>query len=153
MGRGGGAHLFSVPVLIVEVRAEGGDVSTVTPNRPPLPLPLVLVVQGSDFRLHLATMVHIDADPDNLGGSICLCPGVAVLPVPLQPYHEATDDGQAGVPTHVLGASHGIWLCLWSWLLMRKLQGLVDVRVLLLLMRMLRGLLVVRVPLGAPRWT
>ena len=41
----------------------------------------------------------------------------------------------------------------WLLLSMRKLQGVVDVRVLLLLMRTLRGLLDVRFFLGTPRWT
>ena len=153
IGRAAGAWLFSRPVLIVEVGAEGGVESAVTPDTLPLPLPLVLVAQGLELRFDLPMMVHILADLHVLGGSISLCPGGAVFPVPLQPSNEDADDGQSALPTHVLGAGHGT--CLWVWvrLLMHKLQGLVDVRVLLLLMRMLRGLVYVRVPLGTPPWT
>ena len=123
------------------------------PDTPPLPLPLVLVAQGLECRFDLAMMGHIVADLHvQRGTHAILRPGVAEL---LEPSHEATDDGQAGHPTHVLGAGHGAWLWLWMWLwlLMRKLQGLVDVRVLLLLTRMLQGLVDVRVLLGTPRWS
>ena len=98
-------------------------------------------------------MLQILADLHVLEGSIPLGPSVAVLRVPLQPSDEATDDDKAGLPGNVLGARHGTWLWQWVRLLMRKLQGLVDVRVLLLLMRMLRILVDVTVLLGTPQWT
>ena len=132
----------------MEVGAEVGNVSAVTPDTPPPPLPRVLVDQGLELRFDLAMMIHILTDLHVLGGRFPLGPGVAVLRVPLQPPHEAADDGQAGPPTHVLGAGHGALLWLWLWLLVRKLQGLVDVGVLLLFMRMLQGLADVRVLLA-----
>ena len=137
----------------MEVCAEGGDVSAVTPDTPPLFLPLVLVALGSGLCLDFTMMVHILTDLHIPGGSISLGPGVSVLLVPLQPSHEATDDGHGGLPTHVLGPGHWTWLWLWVWLWMRILQGLVDVRVLLLLMPMLRRFLDVRVVLGTLQWT
>ena len=93
-------------------------------------------------------MVHILADLHLLGVSFPLGRRVAVLPVALPCPHEGSDDGRAGHPTHFLRADHGAWLWLWLWLLARKLQGLVDVGVLLLLMRMLQGLIAVNVLLG-----
>ena len=110
----------------------------------------MLVAQGLELRFDLAMMVHTLAD---LGDSVPLSPRVAVLPVPLQPSHEAADDGQDGLPTYVLGAARGAWLWLLVWLLMRKLQGLVEAGVLLLLMRMLQGFFDVRVLLGNLQWT
>ena len=151
--RGAVARLFSWPILLVENGAEVGDVSAVTPDKPPLPLPLVLVAQSLELRFNLSMMVHILAVLHALGGGIPLGPGVAVLPVPFKLSHEATDDGQAGFPSLVLGAGHGTWMWLWVCLLMQKLQAVVDVRVLVLLMRMLRTLLDVRVLLGTLRWT
>ena len=52
-----------------------------------------------------------------------------------------------------LGLANGAGMWLWVWLLMRRLQGVVDVGLLLLMMRMLQGLVVVRVLLGNPQWT
>ena len=101
-GRVGGARLLRRPVLVVEVGVEGGSVSAVTPDTPPLPLLLVLAAQGSKVRFDLAMTVHILADLHVLGGSISRGSGMSVLPVSLQPSQEATDDGQVGVPTHVL---------------------------------------------------
>ena len=143
--RGGGARLLSRPVALVEVGAEVRDVSAITPDTPRLLPPRVLVAEGLELRSDVAMMVHILADHHVRCGSIPLGPGVAVLPVPFLPSHGATDDGQAGHPSHVHATGYGTWLWLWVWLLMRKLRGLVDVRDLLQLMRMLRGLLHVRV--------
>ena len=140
IGRDGGAGLSSRRVLVLVVGAEGRDVLAVTPDAPPLPLPLVLIAENSELRFNLPMMVRILADLRVLGGSIPLGPGVGVLPVPFQPSYEATDDGQAGVPTQVLGAGYGTWPWLLVWLWMRKLQRLFYVRVILLLMRMLHGL-------------
>ena len=84
------------------------------------------------MRLHVAMMGHILGDLHVLRGThATLRPGVAKLPALLEPSHEAMDNGQAGIPPHVLRAGHGagLWLWLWSWLLMRKLEGLVDVPV------------------------
>ena len=89
---GGGSRLFSRPVLLVEVGAEVGDVSAVTPDTPPLLLPRVLLAQGLELRFNLARMVHILADLHVLAGTLSLGPRVAVLPVPHQPPHEAADD-------------------------------------------------------------
>ena len=153
VARPGGARLFSRPVLFVEVGAEVGDVSSITQDRPPLRLQGVLVAQGLDLRFDLAMIVHILTDLHVLGAIIPLGPRAAVLPVPLDPSYEATDDGQVGLPSPVLEAGLGAWLWLWVWLLMQKLQALVDVGVLLLLMRMLQGLVSVRVLLGTPQRT
>ena len=120
---GGGARLISRPVLLVEVGTEVGDVSAVTPDTPPPPLARVLVAKGLEFRFDLAMIVHILADLHVLGGGFPMGPGVAVLPVPLQPPHEAADDGQAGHPGRVLWAGHGAWW--WLWLLVRKMQRVV----------------------------
>ena len=67
-------------------------------------------------------MVCILADLHVLGGSFPLGPRMQVLPVPLQPPHEAADDGQAGF----LGARNGAWLWLWLWWFLRKVQRVVD---------------------------
>ena len=88
----------------------------------------MLVAQGLELRFDPAMMVKILADLYLLAGNFLLGPGVAVLLVQRQPLHEAADDGQAGLPTHVLRAGHGAWW--WLWLLVRKLQRVVDVRVL-----------------------
>ena len=122
----GGAQLFSRPDLLVEVRAEFRNVSAVTPLTPPLPLPRVLVAQGMELRFDSAMMVHILADLHVVGGSSLLGTRVAVLLVPLQPSHEAADDGQVGF----LRACHRAWLWLWLWLLVRKMQRIVDDEVL-----------------------
>ena len=148
----GGTRLFSRPLVLLDVRLEGRQLSPVTPDAPPLPLPLVLPPQGLQFYLGLAMMGHILADLHVLRGThATLRPGVAELLF----SHEATDDGQAGLRTHVLRVSNGAWLSLWvwSWLLMRNLKGLVDVRVLLLWTRSLLGLVDVRGLLGIPRWS
>ena len=47
VARAGGARLFSRPVLLVELRADVGDLSAVKPETPPLLLPRLLVAQGS----------------------------------------------------------------------------------------------------------
>ena len=114
LAQGGGARLFSRPVLLVEVEAEVGYVSAVTPDTPPLLLPGVLVAEDLEFRFDLVMMVHILADLQVLGGSFPLEPRTAVLPVPLQAPNEAADDGQAGHPGCVLRACDGArW---WLWL-------------------------------------
>ena len=102
----------------MEVGAEVGDVSAVTPDMPPLPLPRVLVAEGLELRFDIAMMVHILADLHVVRGRFPLGPGVAVLPVPRQPPHDAADDCLAGL----LGAGHGDWLWLWLWLLVRRMQ-------------------------------
>ena len=107
----GSARLFKRPVLMVEVGAEVGEILAVTPDRPPLPVPRLLVAKGLELCFDLAMMVHILTDLHVLGGSFPVGPRVPVLPVPFQPPHEAADDGQAGL----LGARHGSWLQLWLW--------------------------------------
>ena len=142
-----GTQLFSRPVLLEGAGAEGGHVSAVTPDRPPVPLPLVLVGHGLEFCIDLDMRGHILAGLNVLTGThAILRMGVAGLPALVKPSHEATDDAQAGHPAHVMGAGHGAWLCLWVWLwlLMRKMQGLGDVTDPMLLMRMLQGLVNVR---------
>ena len=151
--RAGGGRVFRSPALLVEVWPEVRDVTAIMPDMPPPPLPRVLLAQGLELRFYLPMMVHILSDLHLLGGSIPLGPGVALLTVPLQPFHEATDDGKAGLPSLVRVAGHETSLWLWVWLLIRKLQELVDVGLLLLLIRILRGLVDVRVLLGTPRWT
>ena len=96
----------------VEVGAKLGDVSAVTPDTPPLPLPLVLVAQGLELRFDLAMILHSLADLHVLKGSAFLSSEVSLLPVPIHPSHDATDDGQAGLPTDVPGARRGalLWL-------------------------------------------
>ena len=111
----------------MEVGAEVGDISAVTPDRPPLLLPRVLLAQGLELRFNLAMMVHILAYLHVLGGSFPLQQRVPVLPVPLQTPHEAADDGQAEL---AFGAGHGAWLWLRLWLLVRKMQRVVDDEVL-----------------------
>ena len=111
---------------------------------PLLPGPM-LVAQGLELRFDLAMIIHILRDIHVPGGSFPPGPGVGVLPVPLQPSHEATDNGQAGLPGLMPWAGHGASLWLWVWLLMRNLQGLVDVGVFLLVMRKLPGIVDVRV--------
>ena len=144
VARASGARVCQ-PVLFVEVGAEVGDLLAITPDTPPLLLPPVLVAQGLELRFDLVVNIqnlrelHVPAD------SISLGPGGAVLPVPLQPSHGATDDGQTGLPGLPSGAPHGASLWLWVWLLMRNPQGLVDVVVFLLLMLKLPRLLDVRV--------
>ena len=64
------------------------------------------VAQGLELRFDLAMMVHIVADLHELGSSLPLGPIVAALTVPLQPLHEAADNGQAWL----LGAGNGVWL-------------------------------------------
>ena len=91
----------------MEVATDLGDVLPLTPQRLPLLLPRAHVAQGLALRFDLAMMVHILADLDVLGDSIPLGPAVALLRVPLQPSHQATDDGQAGLPSPALGAGHG----------------------------------------------
>ena len=132
---GGGAQLFSRPVLLVEVGPEIGDVSAVTPDTPPLLLPRVLVAQGLELRFDVSMMVHILADLHVLGRSFPLGPSVTILPVGLQPRHDAADDGQAWL----FGAGLGASLWLWLWLLVRKMQRVVDAEVLVV--RVLVGLL------------
>ena len=153
VARAWGVRLFSWTVLFVEVGAEVGDVSAITLEAPPLQLPMVLVAQGLEPRFDVAMMVHILADLHVLGGGISLGLGVCGTPGPIPALLLAMDDGQAGIPGLVPRADHGTWLWLRVWLLMRKLQGLVNVRVLLRLMRMLRGLVDVGVPLVTPRST
>ena len=85
-------------------------------------------------------MVHILADLHVLGGSFPLGPRVAVLLVPLQPPHEAADDGQAGL----LRAGDWAWLPLWLWLLVRKMQMVIDDEVL--------GVGVLLALLDGPEW-
>ena len=46
VARAGVARIFSRLVLFMEVTAEVGDVSAITPDKPPLPLPRVLVAHG-----------------------------------------------------------------------------------------------------------
>ena len=114
----------------MEVWAEVGDVSAVTPGTPLLPLPRVLVAQDLELRFDLLMTVHIIGILQLLGCSFPLKPRLPVLPVPLQPPPEAADDGQAGI----LGAGHGAWLWLWLWLMvprckessMTKISGLGD---------------------------
>ena len=149
----GGARHFSRPVLLMKVGAEIGDVSAITADGPPRLLPRVLVAQGLELRFDVAMMVHILVDHHAPGGSIPLRLRMPLVRVPLQPFHEARFDGQAGLPTVVLWAGHGPRSLLWVRLLMRKLQGLADVGLLLLLMRVQRGLMDVRVLLGTLRWT
>ena len=108
VARGGGARLFRRPVLLVEVGAEVGDVSAVTPDTPPLPLPRVLVAQGLEFRFDLAMMVHILADLHVLGGSFPLGPRVAVLPVPLQPLMRLRMMARLGTLVACLGLAMGL---------------------------------------------
>ena len=106
--RGRGTQLSSRPVLLVEVRAEGGDVSAVMPDTPPVLLPNLLVAEGLELCFDLAIMVHILAELHVLGGSFSLALRVAVLQVPLQPPHEPADDDQARLPTDLLGAGQGL---------------------------------------------
>ena len=83
IARGGGAGLFSRLVLFMEVRAEVGDVSAITPDTPPHLLLRVLVAQGLELRFTLAMMVRILTEMHVPGGSVPPGPRVAVLPVPL----------------------------------------------------------------------
>ena len=91
LARAGGVRLSSRPVLLVQVVVKVGDVSAVTPDTAPLPLPRVLLAQGLEFRFDLAMMFHILADLHVLGGSFPLEARVSVLPVQLQAPHEAAD--------------------------------------------------------------
>ena len=133
----------------MEVGAQSQQVSAVTRDTPLLPLLLLLMAQGLEFRLDLAIMGHILADLHILRGThAILRPEVAGFHALLEPSFGATDDGQAGQTAHILGADHVAWLCMWVWLwlLMLKMQGLAGVRHLLRLTRMLQGLTDVRVP-------
>ena len=103
-------RLLSRPVLNMEVRAEGGHVSAVTPERAPLLLPMVLVTRGLELCFDLAMMEHILADfYARRGTNANVRPGLVELPALLEPSHEATDDGQARHP----GAGSRSWP--WNW--------------------------------------
>ena len=103
-----GARLFNRPILLCEVRAEGWNVSAVTPDKSLLLLPLVLVAQGSEILFHLTMMVDILAELHLLRGThASFSTGVTELPAPLKPSHETEDNGQAGIPTHVLDLGKG----------------------------------------------
>ena len=54
----GGTRLLSRPACLVEVGAEGGQLSAVAPDTTPLPLPQELVAHGLELRFHGA----IDGD-------------------------------------------------------------------------------------------
>ena len=69
IGQGEGTQLFSRLVLVIEVGTEGGDISAVTPDTPRVPLPMVLVDQGSQLSFDLAMIVHILAELHPLEGS------------------------------------------------------------------------------------
>ena len=91
-------------MYIFELKA--GTVWGVRPDTPWLLVRLVLVAQGLKFRFHLAMMVHILAGPHVMRGTDNpLRPGVMELLALLKPSHEATDDGQAGLPRHILGSA------------------------------------------------
>ena len=75
------------------------------------------------------------------GHARLLRPGVGELPALLEPRNETSDDGHVGGPAHVPGAGYWAWL----WLLVPKMQGLVDVSVFLLLKRIMQTLVDVAV--------
>ena len=72
-------RLLSRPVLLVELRTEVSNVSALKPDRPPFPLPPLLVAQRLELRFELSMMVHILADLRVLGGGVPLGPRVAVV--------------------------------------------------------------------------
>ena len=76
LARVGGARPLSQPLLLVEVGGEVGDVSAVTPDTPPLPLPRVLVAQGLKLRFDLVMMAKWPAR----ASASAACPRTSGLP-------------------------------------------------------------------------
>ena len=113
----------------MDVGAEVGNVSSVTPDTPPLPLPRVLMTQGLEFSFNLAMMVHILADLHVLGGSFPLGPRVAVLPANSSPRMRLRMLARLGSLVACWGLAMGLGACC-GWLLVLKMQRVVDDEVL-----------------------
>ena len=90
-------RLFSQPVCLVGVGAEGRQLSAVTPDAPPLQLPLELVAQGLQLRFDREIDGNIFEDVHVMGAMHAMLRlGVAELLALLELFREAPHDAQVG---------------------------------------------------------